>query len=231
MEHAAKGLEAKGDGGGATVGPRPNGKQSGFLALKDMKPHVFNDRDEEWKSWTEDLKDFLDASRPGMRLFLSAIEQSSTAITDFVFWAGQQLELQKAIDCQGLVRERVHLWRALKAFTDTKSDARRVIMTAHDEDGLDAWQRLVQRFSQSVAAKQGIAMHEFSNMVSKPAKSPSETRMLVTELDRRAKILQDITGEKVSDSHFKSILVGILDPTTRQHTVEYHAVGRTTTEV
>ena len=38
------------------------------------------------------------------------------------------------------------------------------------------------------------------------------------EIDKVAKLTQEIAGEAIGNSHFKSILVGMLDPLTRQHT-------------
>ena len=46
-----------------------------------------------------------------------------------------------------------------------------------------------------------------------------------TELERRIRIAEDITGDLVGDSHVKSILASILDPTTRAHTSAYQGVG------
>ena len=41
-------------------------------------------------------------------------------------------------------------------------------------------------------------------------------------MEQRIKLVEDFTGEDVSENHAKSVLVGILDPTTRQHTAMYH---------
>ena len=116
--------------GGASVTPKSEGKKAGFVELKDLRPSVFNDRDEDWKLWSDNIKRFLDATKNGMRHFHTGIEKSNTTITDFPFWSSQQFVLQRTVDCQAMVNERVNLRRALKAFTDSKSDARRVIMTA-----------------------------------------------------------------------------------------------------
>ena len=45
-----------------------------------------------------------------------------------------------------------------------------------------------------------------------------ETRSRVIEIDRMAKMTHEITGHPVGDGHWKSVLVGMLDPVTRQHT-------------
>ena len=42
--------------------------------------------------------------------------------------------------------------------------------------------------------------------------------MLVTEIEQKIRMIEDITGEEISDNHAKSVLIGILDPMTGQHT-------------
>ena len=54
-------------------------------------------------------------------------------------------------------------------------------------------------------------------MVAKPAKSPQETKLLITEMDRKMKAVDEV-GVEVSESHAKSVLIGLLDPETRKHT-------------
>ena len=66
-------------------------------------------------------------------------------------------------------------------------------------------------------------LSQFSSMVAKPGKTPEETRRLVTELEQRMKAVEELTGKEVDeDVHAKSILIGILDPVTRQHTAMNH---------
>ena len=91
-----------------------------------------------------------------------------------------------------------------------------------NEDGFKAWQKLHMHFRPSLSAKQGMALAHFSGMVSKPATKPGETKSLITELERRMKMVEEVTGELISDNHAKWVLVGILDPMTRQHTAMHH---------
>ena len=95
-------------------------------------------------------------------------------------------------------------------------------MSVKDEDGFRAWQRLKRRFEPGLAARQGIDMAEFWGMVGRPAKSPRETSALLTEMDGKMTLVEDVTGEEVSEMHARSVLVGVLDPVTRQHTAMNH---------
>ena len=45
-----------------------------------------------------------------------------------------------------------------------------------------------------------------------------ETLELLTEMERRMKMVRDLTDQGVSDMHARSVLIGIFDPMTRQHT-------------
>ena len=97
-----------------------------------------------------------------------------------------------------------------------------MVMSVKGEDGLRAWQRLKQRFEPGLAARQGMVLAEFSGMIARPAKNTGETLTLITELEKKKKTVEDVTGEEISDMHAKSVLIGILDPTTRQHTAMEH---------
>ena len=44
-----------------------------------------------------------------------------------------------------------------------------------------------------------------------------------TEMDGKMKLVEDVTGEEVSEMHARSVLVGILDPVIRQHTAMNHS--------
>ena len=110
-----------------------------------------------------------------------------------------------------------NLWRLLRRRI-TEGDPKKVVMSIKDEDGFRAWQRLKQRFEPGLAARQGIVMAEFSGIVARQAKSPGETIALLTEMDRKMKLVEDVRGEEVSEMHARSVLVGILDPVTCQHT-------------
>merc|ERR1712051_42584 len=66
--------------------------------------------------------------------------------------------------------------------------------------------------------KQGTMLANFSQMGLVRMKTPAEPRTKAVEIDRMAKLTEEITGEPVGEGHWKSVLVGMLDPLTRQHT-------------
>eukprot|EP00973_Karenia_brevis_P061043 8488511-Karenia_brevis.AAC.1 len=61
-------------------------------------------------------------------------------------------------------------------------------------------------------------------MVARPGKNPGETKVLITEMERKIKMVDEI-GVQISETHAKSVLIGILDPETRKHTATSHGRG------
>ena len=118
---------------------------------------------------------------------------------------------------------------ALKQLTE--GEARKVVMSTTTGDGYSAWKKLHARFGPSLAAKQGMVMNDLLAMVQKPAKNPAETRSLVTELDKRVKTAEEITGTALDGGMVKSVLVAVLDPMTRQHTAMYHGLATSLQEL
>ena len=49
-------------------------------------------------------------------------------------------------------------------------------------------------------------------MVARPAKTPTETMALITEMEKKIKNVEDLTEEVISDMHMKSVLVGSWTP-------------------
>ena len=103
----------------------------------------------------------------------------------------------------------------------TTGEAKKVITAVRAEDGFVARQRLHQSYEPGLATREGIVLAEFIAMVAKPAKSPQETRLLITEMDRKMKAVDEV-GVEVSESHAKSVLIGLLDSETRKHTAMSH---------
>ena len=81
---------------------------------------------------------------------------------------------------------------------------------------------LSQAFEPYLASRQGALLAEFSGMAAKPTKTPKDSRALMTELERKMRVIEDITGVFIADDHAKSVLVGLLDPVTRTQTAAKH---------
>ena len=101
----------------------------------------------------------------------------------------------------------MQVWRALKGLTGRV--ARSVV---------EAWRQLHLQFEPKLMVRQGQVLADFAAMVTRPANTVNETRELTMEMDRMLKEISDSTEENVSDMHAKSVLIGFLDPVTKQHT-------------
>ena len=177
------------------------GQNKGHIPIKNLTPKEYKDHGDGWRQWQDDLLDFLDCSNPGMRSFLKDVDAQTEELKDW--WMQMMKDKHGAKVTEG-------------------GEARKAIMSVKNEDGFKAWQKLHMHFGPSLSAKQGMALADFSGMVAKPATKPGETKSLITELERRMKMVEEVTEELISDNHAKSVLVGILDPMTRQHTAMHH---------
>ena len=206
-------VEARGPGqGGRDQAYKP------YLPAKNTVPKNFESKLEDWRQWKDDVLDFFDENNKGMRNFLVEVQKEESIDNEWL--EGKVRELGDKIAGKD---EGVRVWRALKGITT--GEARKVINTVKDENGFRAWISLHQRFEPGLAIQQGMVLADFSGMVAKPAKTPSDTRDLMTEIQRKIKNIEDITGEVISESHAKSVMVGVLDPITRQHTALYQGAA------
>ena len=76
-------------------------------------------------------------------------------------------------------------------------------------------------------------MANFTNMVCRRAKTPSETKALPVELGERANRVEEVTGEPVDNRHRMSVVMGVPDSESMKHTSQYQwgqAEGRCTPE-
>ena len=216
---------SKGTTEGMTSSSRVGGAMNGFLPAKSLVPQVFKGEEDKWRAWQEDFADYLDGQRPGLKTVLKKAAEEPNIID--ATWCN----LNGVLDAT----HSTNVFRALKALT--MAEARTVVQGVRNQCGFEAWRALHQRFGPSVAARQGRVMHDLSQMVSRPAKTPAETRSLVVELERRIRVAEEITGDSLGDGHTKSILAAILDPTTRAHTsafqgsaTKYHELKRVVLE-
>ena len=90
-----------------------------------------------------------------------------------------------------------------------------------NEDGFRLGQDRNSRYGLALAAKQGHMSAQIASMV-KVNNTPAETRSHLTDIDRVAKLVFEITGKPVPEEQMKGVFVGSLDPITRQHTAHLH---------
>ena len=198
-------VEAHGGQGGLPS----SGAGKGYLPEKSLIPKTYQGELDGWRSWRDDLTEFMDNKNPGMKRFLEEVSNKRDELVSDVM-------LQKwNVLGNKVVGDQVQVWRTLKALTS--GVARTVVMGVGDEDGFEAWRRLHVQLEPKLVIRQGQVLSDFVSMVSKPAKTIGETRDLITEMERKLKVIRDLTREGVSDIHAKSVLTGIIDPMTRQH--------------
>ena len=91
----------------------------------------------------------MDTMTPGMKKVPSEIEQETNVINDL--WRhARETKYGKVLG------EHTNLWRI------TERESKKLVVSMKDEDGFRARHRLKQRFEPGPAARQGIAMAQFS---------------------------------------------------------------------
>ena len=83
--------------------------------------------------------------------------------------------------------------------------ARTVVMSVSEENGFEAWRRLPLQFEPELTILQKQVLAEFAAMASWPGKTITETRDFLTEINRKLKLIRDLTHEGVSYVHVRSV--------------------------
>ena len=163
----------------ATTGGMPSGAQGkewgekedrhrGFLPDKKTIPNDFSGENlVEWRSWTEDMEDYLDDKVPGMRACLKAAVAEEGAANH------EWLKARTGLGAK-VMASSVDLWRALKNLTT--GEAKTIVKSVREHDGFLAWQKLSERYEQGREARTGMALAELGDLVKKPAKKNEKQR-------------------------------------------------------
>mgnify|MGYP000571085284 CR=1 FL=1 len=189
-------------------------QSEGYIPAKMLMPKTFSDKPEDWRAWREDVLDWIDSSNPGVKDVLEEIGKMEE-------WDEFDITLILQGKADRVKEDTTQLWRALERVTEGES--RKVVTSTKGEHSFQAWFALNRRFEPSVAARHGVVMADFTGMVGRPAKTLGELQTLMTEIMRKIKIIEDITGQEVFDMMAKAVLLGVLDPLTRQHTAAMHS--------
>ena len=77
---ASRGLAPPGEAGG--------GKLGGFIPWKSMTPKPFGNKEEHWREWVDEVRDYLDMVRPGMKQLLVDSETEQLVVVDAAWASG-----------------------------------------------------------------------------------------------------------------------------------------------
>jgi len=201
LQQQVEDLRNTGGGGSQGHGGGSAEKIFGYLPLKEMVPNIFDGKLEGWRKWKDDVIDFAEMMRPGVKELLKEAELEE--VTVGTTWTGKSGNPLAQM-------EMIRIWRLLKQ--KTEGEARKVVNTAEEECGFGAWQALCRRHETGLEARMSKAMADMS-MVPKAA-NPAELRDKITELEHRLRRAEQIKGTLVDKEWKKQLLQGIMDPTT-----------------
>ncbi len=228
-------MESNESRGGGGAGQEWHGQgdrlQKGYLPMKTLIPDKLTDKAEDWRRWRAKLLSYVDVITPGMKRLLEEIQnldndpqKPDRKIPDDEKEWDEWVKAQEAEYGQPwIVGDEKKVYRMLQELT--VGEALKVVESIPHENGYRAWKELDLYFEPMLAGRQGQALLELQDVARHRAKDPTETRRLVTELVSKIKVAEEITGEKVSDLQSRTLLLGILDQTTRQHTTSLHGTG------
>jgi len=179
--------------------------QKSLLHHRNMTVAVLEKMD-QWRSWTADVEDYTEETMPGIRSYLdkakSEEEEISEVDLDPEAWAQREM-----------------IWRFLKRYT--AGEARKVVSSASNRNGWEAWRKLHLQFEPALVMREAVVMASFTNMVSRRAKTPGETKALLVELDERATRVEEVTGEPIDNRHRMSVVMGVIDSESMKHTARF----------
>ena len=95
--------------------------------MENMNPKPFGSREEHWRDWVDEVLDYMDVVKPGMKELLTVAERSRDNEVVDEAWA--------KLRNPELGAEAIQVWRALKKLTEDFSEARQVVNSAPGEDG------------------------------------------------------------------------------------------------
>ena len=144
-----------------------------------------------------------------MKKWLNDIERlpSNPRGTDY----SSEIEKWKKLDKESL-------WRGIKACTE--GEARKILESTVEEDGYEAWFELNRNFEPAMEAKRIRAVGDVYSMHSWKAKTTTETRSYLTELEKRRRVAvqlksSDGIDETLSDAALIPIMQAFLDEETK----------------
>ena len=145
-----------------------------LLLAKDMKPNMF-DKEEQWRRWKSDIEDYCEEIFPGMKEMLEKVRDSDITVDEVWFEGSTSMWWQRSD----------MLFRFLKRYTGT--EAKRIVIGVSDDNGWEAWRRLHQQYEPVTVTREAQVLSRYTNMVTKKAKTPKETKALLIEMTERAK--------------------------------------------
>jgi hypothetical protein len=209
-----EGIEERGHRQGENGG---KGRKN-LIHPKMMTPSVLS-KPEQWKRWVGDVAEYCENIYSGMK---DIMQQACKADNDI-----EEAWFNDTDDCWW---ERAdELWSLLRRYTE--GEARRVVMGVANNNGWNAWRRLQQNFEPSIVIHEAHAYAQFSGMVSRRAKNPSETRTMLLELEERSRRIEEMTGQAPEDRHTMSIVMGIIDLETLKHTAHFQGLKKSVVEL
>ena len=150
---------------------------------KDLLPETFDGKEEYWVKWKEDIEDYTDSVNKGTKDILRMISKAKVEIDEKYFRDNGMPDLWATRD---------ELFKLLK--NKTSGDGRGLIMGVGRDNGWEAWRSLTLRYEPQVGLRRMRELGELNALQNKRCKNAAETMLVVLEIDRRRRIIDEIRG-------------------------------------
>jgi hypothetical protein len=190
-------------------------KKVSLVHAQSFVPEALS-KDEDWRKWKSDVEDYCEELVGGMKGTLAKARKTEDAMNADWF----DLNIPGDEDLWGRGNE---LWTFLKRYT--AGEARQVVTSVAEDNGWEARRKLISQYEPGIMARVAHALPKFTSMTIKRAKTPKETRSLMTELKARAKRVFEVTRIQIDPSHEMSVITGIVDLETLKHTAQWQKPG------
>ena len=176
---------------------------------KDMEAGTFSGKDEEWPKWKEEMEDYIESVHPGLKVALTAMAKTSSEVT--------QQSLVSHDPPFG--REEWALSESLFVLLKRKTsiEARNVVMCVERMNGFEAWRLLTGRFEAGTGIRRMKEIAELNALQNKRCKNAAETSLILLEVDRRKRLIEEIGGQVPSHDTLVNVLWVAMDPGTKSH--------------
>ena len=209
-DHAIKEINVKlrdllpAEGSGGSSG---GGKKWLMTRLKDLDPGTFTGKEEEWPRWKDEIEDYAEAFQPGLKHALEMSADYKGVVTEKVFMDGGWAAEWPAME---------QVYTLLKRKTVPNSEARRIVLCA-EPNGFEAWRTLALRQQPNGSIRRLKEIAELIALQTKRCKIAAETALIVLEVDRRKRIIEQIGGQLPSNEILVGVLWSSMDPGARSH--------------
>ena len=176
---------------------------------KDLEASIFSGKEEDWPRWREQIQDYVEAVHGGLKHVLEIVGDHKKEVTETTFKEAELLDEEW--------KQREAVFTLIKRKTEVNSEPRRILECAHGMNGFEVWRNLSVRYQPNTSIRRMREIAELTALQTKRCKNASETSLILLEVDRRKRVIEQIGGQAPSNDILVGVLWSTMDPSTKTH--------------